>query len=105
MLPQDQRTVQRWFNLDAFEAPPSYTFGNAGRGLLRGDGRVNFDFSLAKNFYIKETVNVQFRSEFFNAFNHPDFNLPNRSMGSANFGTISGASSPRTIQFGLRITF
>jgi hypothetical protein len=105
VLPSSQRTVQRWFNLDAFEEPAQYTFGNAGRGILRGDGRINFDFSIAKNFNIRETLTVQFRSELFNAFNHADFSLPNRSMGSANFGTISGATSPRTIQFGLRITF
>ena len=104
-LPAGQRTVERWFDTEAFQTPPSYTFGNAGRGILRADGRVNFDFSINKNFYLGEASFVQFRGELFNAFNHPDFSPPNRSMGSSGFGTVTGATDPRTIQLGLRIVF
>lgn len=104
-LPAGERTLSRWFDTAAFEAPPPYTFGNAGRGILRADGRVNFDFSINKNFNFTERSYLQFRGELFNAFNHPDFGLPNRSMGSSGFGTITGATDPRTVQLGLRFVF
>jgi hypothetical protein len=104
-LPTSERTVDRWFDTSAFAAPDAYTFGNAGRGILRGDGRVNFDFSVNKSFYLTESKYVQFRGDFFNIFNHPDFALPNRALGSSNFGTIGGATDGRTIQFGLRFAF
>ncbi len=104
-LPTDERTVQRWFNTEAFTAPDPYTFGNAGRGIVRGDGRIVFDLSFGKNFPFGEQRRVQFRADFFNALNHPDFALPNRSLGAANYGTIGGATAGRTIQFGARIEF
>ena len=104
-LPRSQRTIQRWFDVSAFAAPPDFTFGNAGRGILRGDNLVNFDFSLAKNFSFGENRTVQFRAESFNAFNHPDFGLPNRTLDSPAFGTIGSATAPRTMQLGLRINF
>lgn len=105
-LPGGERSVARWFDTEAFEAPPAYTFGNAGRGVVRGDGRVNFDFSINKNFVLgNEARYVQFRADMFNAFNHPDFALPNRAFGAANFGTIGSATSGRTVQLGLRVVF
>jgi hypothetical protein len=48
---------------------------------------------------------VQFRGEFFNAFNHPQFNVPGRVLGGAGFGIVSSASTARTIQLGLRMVF
>lgn len=104
-LPRSERTVNRWFDVNAFAAPPDFTFGNAGRGILRGDNLVNFDFSLLKNFRFGEGRFVQFRVESFNAFNHPDFALPNRTLDSPGFGTVTDATSPRTMQLGLRIVF
>ena len=86
-------------------APPALTFGNAGRGIVRADGRINFDFSMNKNFYFGEARYVQFRGELFNAFNHPDFFPPNHALGSSSFGSIAGASDPRSVQFGLRVVF
>jgi hypothetical protein len=104
-LPRGERSISRWFDLNAFVAPPDFTFGNAGRGILRGDNLVNLDFSLIKNFGFGEQKSVQFRAESFNAMNHPDFALPNRTLNSPGFGTIGGATSPRTMQLGLRIVF
>ncbi len=104
-LPKDRRTVERWFDTDAFAAPAAYTFGNAGRGIVRGDGRIRFDFSVNKNFRFSEHRFVQFRADFFNAFNHADFTLPNRSLDVAGFGAIASATDPRSIQFGLRFSF
>ena len=55
-LPASQRTVQRWFNTDAFTipGPPPQAFGNAGVGVMRGPGLMNFDFSIAKKINIDE---------------------------------------------------
>ncbi|MCC7499331.1 MAG: TonB-dependent receptor [Bryobacterales bacterium] len=104
-LPVGQRTIERWFDTDAFVAPVPNTFGNAGRGIIRADGRVNFDFSILKNFYVAEKVYTQFRGELFNAFNHPDFGTPNHSMGSSAFGVVGSATDARVIQLGLRLVF
>lgn len=104
-FPRDQRTINRWFDVNAFQAPPDFTFGNAGRGILRGDNLVNFDFSLVKNIGFGEGRYAQLRAESFNAFNHPDFGLPNRTLDSPGFGTVTSATSPRTMQLGLRIIF
>ena len=99
-------TVDRWFDTSAFATPASFTFGNAGRNILYGPGRVNFDFSLFKDFPVNDRVKVQFRAEAFNIFNHPQFDLPNASIGTSVAGTISGTvGTPRDIQFGLRVVF
>src|SRR5262249_2058633 len=108
----DNPTLTRWFNtaLDTpgapWQTPPPYTFGNSGRGVLRAHGRTNVDFSVFKEFPITERMRVQWRAEFFNVFNHPQFDLPNTSIGTALAGTISGTvGTPRDIQFGLRMVF
>ena len=104
-LPASERSVGKWFATDAFQAPPPYTFGNAGRGILRSDGRTNFDFSVLKNFAFTERTSLQFRGQFFNTFNHPDFSPPAHVFGAPGFGSISAATDPRSIQFALRLGF
>jgi hypothetical protein len=98
-------TISRWFDTEAFEAPPAYAFGNAGRGILRGDNRVSLDLSLLKNFTFGENRYIQLRGEMFNSLNHPDFGLPNHVLDSPGFGTVTSATDPRTAQLGLRIVF
>lgn len=103
-----ERSIDRWFNTGAFIAPPtnSYRFGNAGRNTIRGPGFSNIDFSAFKNFRFGERYNVQFRGEFFNLPNHPNYGQPNTSFGSAAFGTIRTLTgNMRQIQFGLKLTF
>lgn len=104
-LPAGQRSIERWFDTEAFVPPAAYTFGNAGRGVLRGDGRINFDISVNKSVPLREGMNLTIRGDFFNLFNHPDFGLPNRSLGAANFGVIGSATEARSIQLGLRLAF
>lgn len=104
-LPSSERTLTRWFNTDAFAQPAPFTFGNSGRGVLRGDGLVNFDLSLAKNVAIGGTRRLQLRVEAFNAFNHPNFGLPGHTFGAPNFGVISSASEGRTVQLGVRFVY
>jgi len=98
-------TPNRWFNTAAFAFPAPGTFGNAGRNILDGPGYQNVNASLVKNTHLTEQVNLQFRAEFFNLFNHPNFNLPDNFLGSPTFGVISSAREPRHIQFGLKLLF
>jgi len=72
---------------------------------LIGPGTVNFDFSLFKNFNFAEERRLQFRSEFFNIFNHANFDLPNRLADTPQFGRIFSASDGRRVQFALKYIF
>src|SRR5262245_15383282 len=107
VLPASQRTVQRWFNTDAFAvfSPSPQAFGNAGVGIMRGPNLVNFDFNLAKNFRVDESRTVQFRAETFNAFNHANFNPPDIRKDATTFGQILSAQNARIMQFALKLYF
>ena len=119
VLPSDKRTRQEWFNTSAFVSIPltgtlaNGAWGDSGRNILQGPGTKNIDFSVFKNFKVTEGKMLQFRAEFFNLFNTPQFNnpsavapgpsatsttlVPNITAGSA-YGTISSAGSPTTFQ-------
>jgi hypothetical protein len=101
----NHRTPEQWFNTSAFAFPPRGTFGNAGRNILEGPGTENVNVSLVKNAALSERLRLQLRAEFFNLFNHPNFNLPDNFLGSPTFGRILSAQSPRHIQFGLKLLF
>src|SRR5206468_10551494 len=81
-----------WFNTAAFVPAPKGTFGNAGRNTVIGPPTNSADFSLMKMTRITERVGLQFRSEFFNIFNHPNFTLPNVTVNSSAFGTIASTT-------------
>jgi hypothetical protein len=98
-------TRLHWFNTAAFAAPAQFTFGNAGRNILRGPGQTNYDTSIMKNFPVGERRNVQFRTEFFNAFNLVNFDNPNTTFNSSSFGVITSAKASRSIQFSLKLMF
>jgi hypothetical protein len=107
-------TVQEYFNPSCFVDPPAGELGNADRTPLYGPGFSNTDFSLIKNFRLGERAQLQFRTEFFNIFNHPQFYQPvnNPSVGtyadidSPGLGRISATvNNPRLIQFALKLTF
>lgn len=95
----------QWFNTAAFAFPTPGTFGNAGRNILDGPGFQNFNAAMVKNTRFSERINLQFRAEAFNLFNHPNFNLPDNFLGSPTFGRITSARDPRHIQFGLKLLF
>jgi hypothetical protein len=90
-------------------------FGNSGVGIALGPGQFNWDFSLLKNNKITERVNLQFRADFYNAFNHPQFADPGgASFGTVGFENVANPSTmailhtsvnPRLIQFGLHFFF
>src|SRR6202022_3920225 len=87
------QTLDCWFNQAAFAVPAlapgqssARMFGNTERAVLRGPDLVNFDFSIYKRFQLGERFGLSFRSEFFNIFNHPNFNLPNVGSGGGSSG-------------------
>ena len=105
-LPKGQRSLTRWFNPAAFSAPAAYTLGNMQTWSLSGPyGLNNWDTSMIKNTRIRERMTLQFRAEFFNFFNHPQFNGVNTTLGSASFGHITSATDERNIQFALKLLF
>ncbi len=100
-------TVEKWFDTSCFADPTDpYVFGNANTGAVRGPGVVNFDLSVFKSFYVYKELPLEFRAEFFNAFNNPHFSNPNTSLSSGNFGRITSTTlTPREIQLGLKFSF
>lgn len=80
-------------------------YGNLGGYVLTGPGSQNFDFSIFKESKIGERSTIQFRTEFFNVFNHTNFGNPNTNLNSGTFGRITSAAIPREIQFGLKFLF
>ena len=76
-----------------------------GRNVFHGPGDINFDVTLMKRTRIGENKTLEFRSEFFNIFNHANFGNPNGSIGSVNFGRITTTDEPRLIQFALKFHF
>jgi hypothetical protein len=118
-LSTGQRNIKEWFNTSDFVSIPltgslaNGQWGNSGRNILQGPGTKNVDFSVFKNFQVAESKALQFRAEFFNLFNTPQFNNPSavapspaptattlvpNIASSPAFGTISSAGSPTTFQ-------
>ena len=109
----------QWFNPNAFLVPAFGTFGNLGRGAFNGPGLAEVDLSVLKNIAVSERINLQFRAEFFNLLNRTNYASPNQTVftnsGTAaapvytanpSAGLISSlATTPRQIQFGLKLTF
>jgi len=107
-----------WLNPSSFAAPVAavgtpadvyaaypYKFGNIGKGAVRGPGSFNWDMGLAKDFRVYESVSVQFRAEFFNAFNHVNFSDPVATISTPGFGSIRSAADPRIGQLALKVKF
>jgi Carboxypeptidase regulatory-like domain len=112
--PSNQQTISCWYNPAAFAVPPvapgqtfATLFGNASRGMLRGPAQYNVDFSVFKNFQIKEDQNLQLRGEAFNLFNTPEFGLPYNAVDvTGTAGSISSTvHSSRQLQVALKYTF
>jgi Carboxypeptidase regulatory-like domain len=99
-------TPQEWFNTAAFQIPPQYTWGDAGRNILRGPGLATVDFSLRRRFVLREGVNLTAEAQAFNMLNRANFNLPDAFADQPlTFGKIFSAQDPRQIQFALRLAF
>jgi len=97
--------IQEWFDTSRFTQNAAGSFGNSGRDILRGPKSFNIDLGLLKNTKITEKTSLQFRSEFFNAFNNVNFGMPDSYQNSGTFGQITSASAGRIIQFGMKFIF
>ncbi len=98
-------TPEEWFDTSCFP----FVFGrlgNAGRTVLDGPGQVNFDFALLKTIPLREAMELEFRTEFFNIFNHAQFSMPDINPLSAGFGSIgTTTNTSRQLQFALKFIF
>jgi Carboxypeptidase regulatory-like domain/TonB-dependent Receptor Plug Domain len=104
-LSRGSRSRDHWFNTGAFVPAAPFTFGNAARNNIIGPGMNNFDFSALKIFQFSEAKNIEFRTEFFNIFNHTNFNTVGTVIGTSSFGKLTAARDPRVVQFGLKFLF
>jgi hypothetical protein len=119
LTPPGGRTIAEWINPAAFAAPTG-EFGTAPRDLFRGPGTWQLDLGLAKHISLSERANLEFRTEFFNIFNHAQLGPPQSTFNPSNitgFGSIIstvntttpispvGSGTPREIQFALRVAF
>jgi hypothetical protein len=105
-LPTDQRTRTHWFDTTAFAVPTCICFGNSGRDIIRGPGFMDLDLAIIRDFHFAERFRVQFRAESFNMMNHPNFGIPNSSIGNPAVGTITTTINPeRQNQLALKFFF
>jgi hypothetical protein len=98
-------TVQAWFNTAAFQAAAPYTFGDAGRNILRAPGLFNLDFAAHKSFQLTERISAQLRLESFNITNTPALGAPITDASNPSFGQIQSAGTPRDNQIALKVIF
>ncbi len=105
-VPKNQGPLN-WINPAAFTTAADGTFGNAGRNTISAAGIIGVDVSLFKVFNIWREAKLQFRSEFFNLVNHPNFQAYslNTTWGQASFGQYSAAAPARQIQIALKVIF
>jgi hypothetical protein len=100
-----EQSRTKWFNTAAFGIPPVGTFGTSGRNILSGPSQATVDVSLFKSVRFGESVRLQIRPEFFNAFNRVNFGLPGSTVGTPTYGVITSASDARVIQLGAKLAF
>ncbi len=94
-----------WFSTKSYAQPPAGFFGDVGVGTILSPGLVVFNMAAYKDFRMTERVTLQFRSEFFNALNHPNFGAPNTSAGAGSFGQITSMKNPRIGELALKLRF
>jgi hypothetical protein len=113
ILPKSQRTFYRNFNTGVFRLPAVGTIGNAAKAVIRGPGLNNWDIAAFKNFPIREPFHLQFRAEFYNAFNHTQFTAldttarfdTSGNQVNSDLGAFTAAGNPRLIQLGVKLYF
>jgi hypothetical protein len=104
-LASEQRTLSRWFDTGAFVNPALYSFGNSPRSVLRGPGVITTDLTLEKTIGIIGGKRLDIRAEAYNLLNRANFNIPGYTLGAADFGVVTSARAPRTVQLGARFLF
>ena len=101
----DPRSGQTYFNTALFTREALGYLGTANRAFFHGPGIDNWDLSLQKDLRLTESKALQFRAEFFNAFNHAQFENPSGNFSSGTFGTVTSARDPRIGQVALKLVF
>jgi hypothetical protein len=107
------KALSQWFNTSSYAAPAFGFFGNCANGSIIGPGEQDWNWALFKTFPIHEKAKLQFRAEFFNIWNHPNFNGVStgyqgvNSSGQliGNFGQVTSAEAGREIEFAMRLDF
>ncbi len=106
VLPVGTRTPQKYLNSANVTVPLYYApFGNSRRNTFRGYAYFTTDVGVSKIFNVSERVNLLFRSEAFNVFNHSNFNAPDGNISNSTFGVITSTYAPRQLQFALKVQF
>jgi hypothetical protein len=113
LTPPGGQSVGAWINPTAFATPAPGTWGNAPRNLLRAPGAWQIDMGVSKRLLFTERVQLQFRTDIFNIFNHPQYASPNADVSAKGFGQIAstinigpvGTGTARQVQFALRLGF
>ena len=113
LTPPGGQSIGAWINPAAFATPAPGTWGNAPRNLLRAPGAWQIDAGVSKRLLLTERVQLRFRTDIFNIFNHPQYGLPSSDVSSEGFGQIAstinigpvGTGTARQIQFALRMEF
>ncbi|HTM48201.1 MAG TPA: TonB-dependent receptor [Bryobacteraceae bacterium] len=108
ILETADRTLGRWFNTGAFQAPAPLFFGTSNKFPgIQGPGLSNFDYSMIRFIALpwREGMRVELRGDFFNIFNRTNFNEPVGTFGTPTFGQVTSARAARTIQLGLKLWF
>ncbi len=111
LLPGNRRSVNAWFDTGAFAQQAFGEFGTAGRNIIFADGAQNLDLAVIKRTHFgpdSSGITGEFRAEFFNLANHPQFGTPDLNFSSPTFGQIfstARGSTERVIQFGLKLSF
>ena len=104
-LPSGQQTLAHWFNTGAFVVAAPFTAGDEARFSFFGPGIENVDSALMRNFAIHERLTMQFRGEFYNTLNHPNFKNPNTTIGNSLYGAITADNGARVTELALRFFF
>lgn len=105
-LPGDERTIDRWFNAEAFTRPAAFAFGTSGRNIVDGPGSATVDLSAVRDFPLFSNHRLQIRAEAFNLFNRVNLGLPNSTLGAAGFGAIrTTATNGREMQLAFKYIF
>ncbi len=104
-LPADQRTLFRYINTSAFARPADFTYGNAGKWVIRGPGSFDVSAFALKSIRVMERATLQLRVEAFNALNHAYWTDVATTLGRADFGQVSGIAQPRYLQLGAKFLF
>ncbi len=106
-LPSSERTPNKWFNTSVFSLPPAFTFGTEGptSSDLRGQGVNSWNMSLGKRTPVRENMNLEFRAEFDDFFNHPLWSSPGTTVNTSTFGVVGSKTGNRVGQLSLKLIF